>query len=168
MPTSNQFCWSLLGKELNKSSAPAFAAVFFGVFSGTLCFIHLPHCMAVMSGLGSLIGWAVFTRSAWTVQLNSGFEREREISGDSSLATMLLLYIISSPAMISIDLKFHEIRLKKPKKCGCIWKMEKMIFYDQVCSTSYRRFNALQKAERRQSSHMEEISRNKLPLDKSQ
>lgn len=41
----------------------------------------------------------------------------------------LCYYIISSPEMISIDLKFHEIRPEKPKICACTRKMEKIFLW---------------------------------------
>ena len=48
----------------------------------------------------------------------------------------LCYYIISSPAMISIDPKFHEIRPKKPKICVCFRKMENVTYH--VTFTFYR------------------------------
>lgn len=40
--------------------------------------------------LGTLIGWVLIAECAWESELNSGFERKHKISGESSLATMLL------------------------------------------------------------------------------
>lgn len=40
-----------------------------------------------------------------------------------------IFFFFPSPATISIDLKFHEIRPKAKSMRARIWKMEKMIFY---------------------------------------
>lgn len=93
------------------------------VFSLEPSFSSICHYMMVMmSCLGFSIGWALFTRSAWTVQLKSRFEREREISGDSSMAPMLLYYFFTSS-------HFHLSQSdQKPKICVCIRTMENRFF----------------------------------------
>lgn len=89
------------------------------------------HYMMVMSCLGFLIGWALFTRSAWTVQLKSGFEREREISGDSSVAPMLLYYFSTSS---DFNLSQSDQKSQKYVSVSERWKID--FFYGRVFSHS--------------------------------
>lgn len=125
IPPSNHFCWSLLPimkEEFNSCFCCSVSDVFSGSFS-SICHTAWLWCHDWTFSLVGLCSPAVLERYNWTAGLK----------GNVKLVVThlwpLCYYIISSPAMISIDQKFHEIRPKKPKICVCIWKMENVIFF---------------------------------------
>lgn len=121
--------------EFNSSlCSQCFWCFSWNVLPPSICHTAWLWCHDWALSLAGLRSPAVLERYNWTV----GFK------GNVKLVVThlwpLCYYIISSPAMISIDWKFHEIRPKKPKICVCIRKRRKRwyCFNDRISFTFYR------------------------------
>lgn len=139
MSTSNQFCWSLLVDYWNKSSnqtpAAVFLMFFLECFSPSICHTAWLWCHDCAFSLAGLCSPAVLERYNWTV----GFERERKISGDSSLAAMLLYNFFTSNDFNQSKVPWN--RTKKAKNMRLYPKEGKYVFfvcvYDHISFTFY-------------------------------
>ncbi len=116
----------------------------------------------------SLAGLSIvpFKHCGWTAQLNSGFEREREISGDSSLAAMLLYHFFTSN-----DFNRSKVPWNQTKKAQnmCLYPKDGKYYFFMTTLLSHSidlwQFQVGTKGLTwRPALHMQDISQSTMPL----